>query len=204
MLSKSLIQFSVDGWSCVLSLMSTWGQTMVEVMKLTMTAFKRSHACAVILSAPNPTAGHHQPMPLPETPDTQRQVWISLLWALLPSPELWHTRFHLCPPRVYFLVPCKFWQLCGRVNGDLLQEGLCRIQACCTLSPRPYNTPLLTHTSTRDAQTQFCLSLCGVPRSWCSQGLPESSQCPQRECCLMPNANSPLLPSCWGLPPTLG
>ena len=30
MLSKSLIQFSVDGWSCVLSLLFTWGQTMVE------------------------------------------------------------------------------------------------------------------------------------------------------------------------------
>ena len=29
-LSKSLIQFSVDGWSCVLSLLLTWGQTMVE------------------------------------------------------------------------------------------------------------------------------------------------------------------------------
>ena len=32
MLSKSLIQFSVDGWSCVLSLHFTRGQTMVEVM----------------------------------------------------------------------------------------------------------------------------------------------------------------------------
>ena len=30
MLSKSLIQFSVDGWSCVPSLLFTWGQTMVE------------------------------------------------------------------------------------------------------------------------------------------------------------------------------
>ena len=27
MLSKSLIQFSVDGWSCVPSLLFTWGQT---------------------------------------------------------------------------------------------------------------------------------------------------------------------------------
>ena len=29
MLSKSLIQFFVDGWSCVHSLWFTWGQTMV-------------------------------------------------------------------------------------------------------------------------------------------------------------------------------
>ena len=34
MLSKSLIQFSVDGWSCVPSLVFTWDQTMVEVRKI--------------------------------------------------------------------------------------------------------------------------------------------------------------------------
>ena len=34
MLSKSLVQFSVDGRGCVLSLVFTWGQTMVEVMKI--------------------------------------------------------------------------------------------------------------------------------------------------------------------------
>ena len=43
MLSKSLIQFSVDGWSCLPSLLFTWGQTMVEVMKIMATSFKRSH-----------------------------------------------------------------------------------------------------------------------------------------------------------------
>ena len=34
MRSKSLIQFSVDGWGCVSSLLFTWGQTVVEVMKV--------------------------------------------------------------------------------------------------------------------------------------------------------------------------
>ena len=34
MLSKSLIQFSVDGWSCLPSLLSTWGQTMVGYILL--------------------------------------------------------------------------------------------------------------------------------------------------------------------------
>ena len=29
MFSKSLIQFSIDGWSCVPSLLFTWGQTMM-------------------------------------------------------------------------------------------------------------------------------------------------------------------------------
>ena len=35
---KSLIQFSVDGCSCVPSLLFTWGQTMVEVMKIMATS----------------------------------------------------------------------------------------------------------------------------------------------------------------------
>ena len=34
MLSKSLIQFSVGGWSCVPSRIFTLGETMVEVMKI--------------------------------------------------------------------------------------------------------------------------------------------------------------------------
>ena len=70
----------------------------------------------------------------------------------------------LCPPRVYFPVLCKFWQLYGGVNGDLLQEDLCHTH---TQSPCPCGRALLTHTSTGDAQTQFFLSLCGVPGSWC-------------------------------------
>ena len=59
MLSKSLNQFSVDRWSCVPSLQFTWGQTMVEVMNIMVTSFKRSHACTATLSAPNPAAGHN-------------------------------------------------------------------------------------------------------------------------------------------------
>ena len=50
-------------------------------------------------------------------------------------------------------------------------------QVCCTQSPCPCGSPLLTHTSTGDAQTQFCLSLCGVHGSWCAQGLFEPSEC---------------------------
>ena len=59
MLSKTLIQFSVDGWECVPSLLFTWGQTMVEVMKIMVTFLKKSYASTATLSAPNPTAGHH-------------------------------------------------------------------------------------------------------------------------------------------------
>ena len=76
----------------------------------------------------------------------------------------------LCPPRVYFPVVYKFWQLYGGVNGGILQKGLCHTHVCCTQSSCPYSRPPPTGTSTGDAQTQFCLSLFGVPWSWCSQG----------------------------------
>ena len=80
-------------------------------------------------------------------------VTASFSWVLV------HIRFYLCPPRVYFPVLCKFWHLYGGLNGDLLQEGLCHTQVCCTQSPCPHSSPLLTCTSTGDAKTQFCLSL---------------------------------------------
>ena len=65
-----------------------------------------------------------------------------------------HTSFCLCPSRVYFPVLCKFWQLYGGVTSDLLQEGLCHTQLCCTQSPCPCGRPLPTRTSTGDTQTQ--------------------------------------------------
>ena len=108
MLSKSLIQFSVDGWSCVPFLLFTWGQTMVEVMKIMVTSLKRSHACTATLSAPNLAAGHHQPTPLPETPrHPQASPGQSPVGSLLLSPWTRCTRFCLCPPRVCFPVLCS-------------------------------------------------------------------------------------------------
>ena len=85
------------------------------------------------------------------------------------SRVLMHTRSCLCSPESVSPVLCKFWQLCGGVNGNLLQEGLCHTQIYCTQSPCPCGSPLLTCTSSRDTQTQFCLTLCGVPGSWCTQ-----------------------------------
>ena len=101
----------------------------------------------------------------------------------------------LCPPRVYFPVWCMFWQLYDRVNGDLLRESLCHTQVCCTQSLCPCSRPPPTCTSIGDAQTQFCLSLCGVSGSWCSQGLFEPSEHLWQEWGLIQNMNLPLLQS---------
>ena len=54
---------------------------MVEVMKIMVTSFKRSCANTAALSAPNPATGHHQPMPLLETPGHSRASLVSLLWG---------------------------------------------------------------------------------------------------------------------------
>ena len=77
MLSKSLIQFSLDGWSCIPSLLLTWGQTMVEIMKVMVTSLKTSQACTAAVHVPNLAAGHHGHMPSPETPEHPQT---SLLW----------------------------------------------------------------------------------------------------------------------------
>ena len=62
-------------------------------MKIMIIAFKRSHACTATLSAPNPAAGHHQPMPPPETPgQSQESLSQSLVGSLLLSPGSWCTQ----------------------------------------------------------------------------------------------------------------
>ena len=73
MFSKFLIQFSIDGWGCVPSLLFDLKPNYGEVMKIMATSFKRSHACTATLSAPDPAAGHRQPMPLLETPGHSRE-----------------------------------------------------------------------------------------------------------------------------------
>ena len=89
MFSKSLIHFPVDRQGCVLSLLF---ETMVEVMKIMVTSFKRFHAHSAALSASDPAAGHRQPSPLPETPGhAQASLAQSLAGSLLLSPGSWCT-----------------------------------------------------------------------------------------------------------------
>ena len=55
-------------------------------------------------------------------------------------------------------------QLCGGADGDLLPEDLCHgpsPQVCCRQSPCAHSSPLLTHASAGDMQTQDYQSLVG-------------------------------------------
>ena len=178
-LSKSLIQFSVEGWGCVPSLLfdlrPNYGRGNEDNGNL-------------LQNVPCRHCYTHCPQPCSRPPPTHTSVRDS--WTLMgnsgsvscgaTAPFFWvlvHKRFCLCPPRVFFPVLCKFWQLYGGVNHDLIQEGLCHTQVCYTQRPCSCGSPLLTHTTTGDAQTQFCLILCGVPGSWCTQGLFEPYEC---------------------------
>ena len=92
----------------------TWGQTMVEVMKIMATSFKRSHASTAILSAPDPAADHHQPCLHWRLPP-HRQVSVSLLWG--------HCSFLMGPGAHKILfVPSKslFPQSCVSSGGSMV------------------------------------------------------------------------------------
>ena len=95
---------------------------MVEVMKKMAASFKRCCACTASLSAPDPAAGHHRPTPPMETlGHSQAILGQSLVGSWLLSPGSWCTQGFVCALKESFSpVLCKFWRLCGRVNGDLL------------------------------------------------------------------------------------
>ena len=129
MLSKSLIQFSVEGWGCVPLYYLTWGQTMVEVIKIMVTSFQKSHAGTVTLSAPNPAAGHCRLRPLPRLLDTHGQVWVSLLWG--------HCSFLLGPgvQKVLFVPSKSLFPQSSVSSGDSM------VGLRATSSKRAYATP---------------------------------------------------------------
>ena len=167
-------------------------------MKIMAMSFQRSHAWTATLSAPSPAAGHCQPTSLPETPGhSWASLSQSLVGSLLLFPGSWYAQSSVCTHQESVSpVLCKFWKLYGGVNGNLLQEGLCYTQVCCTQSPYPCSSPLLTCASTGDTQTQFSPSLCGISGSWCAEGLFEPSEHLWRVWGLILNVISPLLLSC--------
>ena len=122
-------------------------------MRIMAASFKRPHAAlhSVPPALQQATSNPHLCWRLLDPPG---QVWVSLLWG--------HCSFPLDPGahKVLF-VPSQnlFPQSCVSsggsmwVNGELLQEGLCHTQVCCTQSPCPFSGPLLIRNSTEDTQT---------------------------------------------------
>ena len=162
-LSESLIQFSVDEQCCVPSLLlvlePNYGRGNEDNGDL-LQNFPCIHCFTL---CPNSVAGHHQPIPLPETPGhSQASLGQSLVGSLLLSPGSWLTHGFICALQESVSpVLCKFWRFSGGVNGDLLQEGVCHIQIWCTQNPCPCGRPLVTCTSIGDTQRSFWIRLCG-------------------------------------------
>ena len=175
MLNKSLIQFSVEGQDSVPSLLLDLRPNCARDNEDNGDLLQKVSCRLWYTQCPLPCS--RPPPPHTSTGDAWTLtgksgsgscgVTAHFSWVLV------HTRFFLCSPRVCFPVLCNFWQLYDGVNGDLLQEGLYRTHS---QSPCPCGSPPPTCTSTGDAQTQFCLGLCGVPGSWCTQGLLEPSE----------------------------
>ena len=175
MLSKSLIQFSVDGQNYVPSLLFDLrlnygggnednGDLLQKVPRMHCYSQCSQHCSRTL--------------PTHTSAGDSWTLWVSLLWgSLLFSPGTWCRQGFVCTIQESVSpVLCMFWRLYGGVNGDLFQEGLFHLLVYCPQSPCPCISPLLTCTSSDDTETQFCLSLCGVSGSWCTQGMFEPSQ----------------------------
>ena len=121
------------GWAVFPSCCLTWGQMMVEVMKIMVTSFKWSHAGAATLSAYYLVAGHCWPMPPLET---LRLSWASLgqslVGSLLLSPGFWCTQV-LC---VCVCVPSRYLFPQSCVSSGSSMAGL-----MATSSKRAYAIP---------------------------------------------------------------
>ena len=144
MLSKSLIQFSVDERGYVPSLLfdlrPNYGGGSEDNGDLLQKVPCR-HFCAQCF----------QPCSrLPPTRSSVRDPWTltgrsGSVSCEATAPFSWVlvcTRLCLCPPRVCFPSPVQVLVLYDGVNGDLLQEGLCHTQVYCTQSPCPCSRPL--------------------------------------------------------------
>ena len=132
------IQFSLDGWGCVPSLLLT----VVEVMK-TMGPPSKGFMQALLIWCPQPCS-----RPL-LTHASARDSWTLMgksgsVSCGVTAPFFWVlvcTRFCLCSPSVFSPVLYKFWQLCVGVNGDLLQEAYAIPKSAAPRAPAPAAVP---------------------------------------------------------------
>ena len=93
----------------------TWGQIMVEVMKIMVTSFQRSYSSTAALSAPDSAAGHRWPMSLPETLGySWASLGQSLVGSLFLSPGSW------CAQGFVFALLASVSQSCVSSRGSVV------------------------------------------------------------------------------------
>ena len=157
--SKSLIQFSVDGWGCVPSLLFTWGQAVLADNGYLLQTVPCMHCYT---QRPQPCS--RPPLANTSTGDSWTLTGKSAPVSCgVTTPFSWVlvlTRFCLYLPRVCFPVLCEFRQLYGGVNDDLLQEVLMPYPGL--LHPEPLRQSTADPYLHRRHSNTVCLSLYGV------------------------------------------
>ena len=73
---------------------------MVGVLVVMVTSFKKTYAHTVLFSGSDPTGGHCQPMPLPETPGPSQASLAQSLMGTLPKSHSWGFSVPLLDPQV--------------------------------------------------------------------------------------------------------
>ena len=117
MLSKSLIQFSVDGWSCVPSLLFDLRPNYGGGNEDNVDLLQKVHAIPHPVP-PTPQQATTNPLETPE--HSQGSLGQSLVGALVPPPVSWCAQAFVCALQESVSpVLCKFWQLYGGVNGNV-------------------------------------------------------------------------------------
>ena len=171
MFSKPLIQFSVDCWGCVSSLLFDLRPNYGGANEDNGNLLQKVPCMNCHTQCPRPYS--RPPLIHTSTGDSWTLMGksgsVSLVGSLLLSPGYWCAQGSVCAlqesvsPVLY-----KFWGLYGGVNGAFLQEGLCHTQVCCIQSPCPCRADPYLHRRHSNTQRQVWLSLCRF--SWCTQG----------------------------------
>ena len=108
---------------------------MVEVMKIVATSFKKVPCTNCYTQCPQlcsrPLLTHTS------TGDSWTIPGKSGCGVTAPFLGSGACKVLFVPSKSLLPSPVKFWQLCGRVNGYLLQEGSRHTHICCTQSPCP-------------------------------------------------------------------
>ena len=112
---------------------------MVEVMKTMGNSFKRSHAYTASLSAPDPSASHHQPTP----GHSWASLGQSLVGSLLISSGSWCTQGSVCA-------------LQESVSPDCVNSGSSMVGLMVTSSKRAYAIPRSTPPRTSAPEAAHC------------------------------------------------
>ena len=134
MLSKSLIQFSVEGWGCVPSLFFDLRTNYGGGNEDNGNLLQKVPCTHCYTQCPKPSC---RP---PPTHASARDSWTftvnlgqSLMGSLLLSPGSCNAQHSVCALQESVSpVLCKFSWLYSGVNGDFLHEGLCHTQVYCT------------------------------------------------------------------------